>query len=90
MKLVWTLNAWDDYEFWQASDPKIMLKINDLIRSAKRTPFSGPGKPEPLKGDLAGFWSRRISGEHRFVYRVAGSGDDQRLEILQCRFHYRK
>ncbi|MGI2031566.1 Txe/YoeB family addiction module toxin [Rhizobium panacihumi] len=90
MKLVWTLNAWDDYEFWQSRDPKMVLKINELIRSAKRTPFAGPGKPEPLKGDLAGFWSRRISGEHRFVYRVAGSGGDQRLEILQCRFHYRK
>ncbi|MGF9563744.1 Txe/YoeB family addiction module toxin [Neorhizobium sp. JUb45] len=90
MKLVWTLNAWDDYEFWQKNDPKIVEKINELIRSAKRTPFAGPGKPEPLKGDLTGFWSRRISGEHRFVYRMAGSGDDQRLEILQCSFHYRK
>ncbi len=88
MKLVWTANAWDDYEFWQETDMRMVEKINEIIKNSKRTPFAGLGKPEPLKGDLSCFWSRRITGEHRFVYRVAGSGDEQRLEILQCRFHY--
>lgn len=88
MKLVWTVEAWDDYEFWQKTDMRMVEKINEIIKNAKRTPFVGLGKPEPLKGDLSGFWSRRITGEHRFVYRVAGSGDEQRLEIVQCRFHY--
>ncbi|AYC99884.1 Txe/YoeB family addiction module toxin [Neorhizobium sp. NCHU2750] len=90
MKLVWTPNSWEEYEFWQKTDMQMVEKINDLIRNAKRTPFQGLGKPEPLKGDLAGFWSRRISGEHRFVYRVAGSANAQQIEIIQCRFHYRK
>ncbi|CAN7433045.1 Txe/YoeB family addiction module toxin [Agrobacterium sp. LC34] len=88
MKLVWSLSSWDDYEFWQRTDARMVEKINDLIRNAKRTPFSGLGKPEPLKGDMAGYWSRRITGEHRFVYRVSGSGSEQKLEIIQCRFHY--
>ncbi len=90
MKLVWTTNAWDDYEFWQQTDPRMVARVNDLIRNAKRTPFADIGKPEPLKGDLAGYWSRRITGDHRLVYAVAGSGAEQRLEILQCRFHYQK
>ncbi|POO57727.1 Txe/YoeB family addiction module toxin [Agrobacterium rosae] len=88
MKLVWTENAWDDYEFWQKTDLRMVEKINEIIKNAKRTPFAGLGKPEPLKGNLSGCWSRRITGEHRFVYRVAGSGEEQRLEVLQCRFHY--
>ena len=90
MKLGWTENAWDDYEFWLRTDLKMIAKINELIRNAKRTPFTGLGKPEPLKGDLTGFWSRRIAGDHRLVYSVSGSGQEQRLDILQCRFHYRK
>ncbi|MDO1581537.1 Txe/YoeB family addiction module toxin [Rhizobium oryzicola] len=90
MKLVWTANAWEDYEFWQKTDPRMVEKINELIRNAKRTPFSCLGKPEPLKGDLTGFWSRRITGDHRLVYRVAGSNDEQRLEIIQCRYHYQR
>ena len=89
MKLAWTENAWEEYEFWQKNDQQTVNKINGLLRNAKRTPFAGLGKPEPLKGDLSGFWSRRISGEHRLVYRVSGSGDDQQLEIIQCRFHYK-
>lgn len=64
-------------------------KINILIRECMRTPFSGTGKPEPLKGELQGFWSRRITGEHRLVYRVTGSGDAQELQIAACRYHYR-
>ncbi|MVA56160.1 Txe/YoeB family addiction module toxin [Agrobacterium vitis] len=90
MKLGWTENALDDYEFWLQTDLKMVSKINDLIRNAKRTPFTGLGKPEPLKGDLAGFWSRRIAGDHRLVYCVSGSGQEQRLDIVQCRYHYRK
>ncbi|MFP3546137.1 Txe/YoeB family addiction module toxin [Rhizobium sp. SIMBA_035] len=90
MKLIWTINAWDDYEFWQQTDQKMVSKINELIKTTKRMPFAGPGKPEPLKGDLAGYWSRRITGEHRFVYRVTGSGNEQQLEIIQCRFHYHR
>ena len=90
MKLVWTPNAWEEYEFWQQNDMNMVAKINDLIRNAKRTPFVGLGKPEPLKGDLAGFWSRRITGDHRLVYRVSGAGAAQQLEVIQCRFHYEK
>ena len=89
MKLVWTQNAWDDYEFWLATDRDMVIKIHALIKDAKRSPFSGLGKPEPLKGNLAGFWSRRITGDHRLVYEVAGSGSEQRLQIIQCRYHYR-
>ena len=90
MKLVWTPNAWEEYEFWLQNDMKMVEKINDLIRNTKRTPFAGLGKPEPLKGDLAGFWSRRITGDHRMVYRVSGTGIAQNLEVIQCRYHYEK
>jgi toxin YoeB len=90
MKLVWTPNSWEEYEFWQKNDMQMVEKINELVRNCKRTPFQGLGKPEPLKGDFAGFWSRRISAEHRFVYRVSGSHEAQQLEIVQCRFHYKK
>ena len=90
MKLLWTANSWEEYEFWQKSDQKMVEKINDLIKDTKRSAFKGLGKPEPLKGDLTGFWSRRILGEHRLVYRVTGKGDAQQLEIIQCRFHYEK
>lgn len=65
-------------------------KINELIKDTKRSQFAGLGKPEPLKGDLSGFWSRRILGEHRLVYRVSGKGSTQQIEIIQCRFHYQK
>lgn len=84
MQLVWQTNAWEDYLYWQEQDKKIMLRINDLIKDAMRSPFKGIGKPEPLKGDLAGFWSRRITDEHRLVYAVK----EKRLHIIQCRFHY--
>ncbi len=89
MKIVWTADAWDEYAQWQMRDPKIALKINEIVADIRRTPFSGIGKPEPLKADMSGFWARRINDEHRLVYRVTGKrGVDQRLEILQCRFHY--
>jgi toxin YoeB len=88
VNVVWFSKAWGDYVAWQEQDPAGASKVNDLIESARRTPFQGLGKPEPLKQQLAGWWSRRITREHRFVYRVAGTGDEQRLEILSCRFHY--
>ncbi len=88
MKVVWFGEAWTQYIAWQTDDADISAKINDLIKDALRTPFQGIGKPEPLRQSLSGWWSRRITREHRLVYRVVGSGEDQRLEILSCRFHY--
>ena len=88
MKLLWASDAWDDYVQWQQSDAVTLARINTLLAEIRRQPFKGLGKPEPLKGNLAGWWSRRITGEHRLVYRVAGSGETQRVEIVQCRYHY--
>lgn len=90
MRLVFSGAAWTDYLFWQANDPKIAARINELIRDAMRSPFQGLGKPEPLRNELAGWWSRRISEEHRLVYRMSGKGDGQAIEIAQCRFHYHR
>lgn len=84
MKLVFAQQAWEDYLYWQAQDAKILDRLNTLIRECQRTPFSGTGKPEPLRGDLRGWWSRRITLEHRLVYRVEGES----LFIAQCRYHY--
>lgn len=84
MKLVFHETAWEDYLYWQVHDPKLLRRINDLIRECTRTPFKGTGKPEPLKGSLSGWWSRRINREHRLVYRP----DGDRLLIAQCRHHY--
>ena len=88
MKLLWASDAWDDYVQWQQSDTVTLARINTLLAEIRRQPFKGPGKPEPLKGSLAGWWSRRITCEHRLVYRVAGTGETQRIEIVQCRYHY--
>jgi toxin YoeB len=88
MKLIFAPQACEDYMFWQANDPAVLERLNTLIRECRRTPFSGIGKPEPLKGDLKGWWSRRITLEDRLVYRVVGTGDEQRLEIAQCRLNY--
>ncbi|MCK2053581.1 Txe/YoeB family addiction module toxin [Methylobacterium sp. 37f] len=87
MTLVWSDHAWDDYLHGQAADRTTLQRITVLIGEARRHPFQGVGKPEPLKGHLKGWWSRRMTGEHRLVYRVAGQGPDQALEILQCRWH---
>lgn len=84
MKLIFDEHAWDDYLYWQRHDPALLQRLNDLIKECLRTPFSGRGKPEPLRGSLSGFWSRRITREHRLVYRV----DGDRLLIAQCRYHY--
>jgi toxin YoeB len=88
MKVLFTENAWSSFEYWIESDPQMVLKIKEIIASIQRTPFSGLGKPEPLKYDLKGYWSRRISGEHRLVYSISGIGRDQICTIVQCRFHY--
>ncbi|MCL6708417.1 Txe/YoeB family addiction module toxin [Pseudomonas sp. R2.Fl] len=88
MKLIFSGRAWSDYLFWRENDPRTLDKVNALIKECQRTPFSGSGKPEPLKGELKGFWSRRITAEHRLVYRVTGTGEGQSLEIAACRYHY--
>ena len=84
MNIVFHANAFDQYLEWQRLDRALLAKINRLIAECQRHPFEGTGKPEPLRGDYSGWWSRRIDREHRLVYRVVG--DD--LEILSCRFHY--
>ena len=88
MKLVFWPTAWADYLHWQTEDQKTLNRLNALLKEVMRDPFSGIGKPEPLGGNLSGWWSRRISGEHRLVYRVSGRGDAQALEVAQCRYHY--
>ncbi|HZL13067.1 MAG TPA: Txe/YoeB family addiction module toxin [Verrucomicrobiae bacterium] len=84
MKLMFAEQAWEDYLFWQQTDKRITRRIHELIKDATRNPFSGLGKPEPLRHALAGFWSRRITEEHRMVYRVAGNN----LLLAQLRYHY--
>ena len=89
MKLIqWTKKAWSDYVYWQAGDQSVVDKINLLIKECLRQPFEGLGKPEPLKGQLAGLWSRRLTAEHRFIYTVSGKPPEQVLHIVACRFHY--
>ena len=89
MRVHFTANGWNDYRHWLENDPTILTRINALIKDARRTPFQGLGKPEALKRELAGWWSRRITSEHRLVYRVQGQpGVNQRLEIAICRNHY--
>jgi len=84
--LVWTGDAWKDYVYWQEQDRKILKRINKLILHTQREPFQGLGKPEPLKENLSGFWSRRIDDSNRLVYVV----DDDRITIISCRYHYEK
>ncbi len=84
MQLVWDPYAWDDYLYWQQADKKIVSRINELIKDCLRSPFKGIGKPEPLKGNYSGYWSRRITDEHRLIYKIK----EERLHIVQCRFHY--
>ncbi|MBV9066224.1 MAG: Txe/YoeB family addiction module toxin [Methylobacteriaceae bacterium] len=88
MRLVFADQGWDDYIYWQKNDRNVLDRINSLLKECQRTPFTGTGKPEPLKGDLKGWWSRRITLEDRLVYRVTGKGSDQQIEIAQCRYHY--
>jgi toxin YoeB len=86
MRLLWSDEAWEDYVHRHQNDPKVLQTINDLIRDIRREPFKGLGKPEPLKHTLSGWWSRRITRDHRLVYRVSGR-DAELLEIIQCRYH---
>ncbi len=85
-RIIFTKNSWEDYISWQSEDKKMLRKINELIKDIQRTPFYGKGKPEPLKYDLAGFWSRRIDREHRLIYQV----EKNKILIYSCRFHYDK
>jgi toxin YoeB len=84
LRLIFAEQAWEDYLYWQKTDPKILKRINQLIKDTIRDPFEGIGKPEPLKHALSGYWSRRINDEHRLVY----SANDDALLIAQCRYHY--
>ncbi len=86
MKIMFSKNSWEDYIFWQTNDKKMLRKINELIKDIQKTPFEGKGKPEPLKYDLSGFWSRRIDREHRLVYQV----EEKKILIYSCRYHYDK
>ena len=88
MDLRFSNEAWDDYQFWLATDKKVRRRLNTLIRDVTRSPFEGIGKPEPLKESLSGWWSRRITEEHRVVYRVVGDSADRIIEIASCRYHY--
>jgi toxin YoeB len=88
VKVAFWPTAWEDYRHWPEHDPKIVDKLHALIEECRRHPFKGTGKPERLAGNLAGWWSRRINHEHRLVYRVAGAGKEQALQIAQCRYHY--
>lgn len=88
MIVVFDSDGWADFLHMQANEPKLFKRLVELIEQCRRHPFTGTGKPEPLRDNWSGFWSRRINDEHRLVYRVIGKGDDQRLEIAQCRFHY--
>lgn len=89
MNLVFSAHAWEDFEYWLEQDPDTAEKIRDLLRDIRRTPFRGLGKPEPLRFDLKGYWSRRITGEHRLVYKIEGTkGRNQSCIVIQCRFHY--
>jgi toxin YoeB len=83
-KLAWTLDAWADYVYWQTQDKKTLKRINRLIKDSLREPFVGIGKPEPLRENMAGLWSRRIDDTNRLVYAV----DDSHLTIVACRYHY--
>jgi len=89
MNVEFTAHAWEEFSYWIDNDNSAVVKIKELIKSIKENPFKGLGKPEPLKHSLKGYWSRRITGEHRFVYKISGKkGVDQRCTIIQCRFHY--
>jgi len=84
MSLLWTDEAWKDYLYWQSQDRKTLKRINQLVRDIQRSPYAGIGKPEPLKGELSGWWSRRIDETNRLVYRLKGDF----IEIAQSRGHY--
>jgi toxin YoeB len=84
-----TDEGWEDYLYWVENDRKMLARVNEVIRDTRRSPFTGIGKPEPLKNKYQGWWSRRINQEHRLIYRVTETGPDQVLQIAACRLHYR-
>ena len=86
MKLIWSTISWEEYLYWQKVDKSKVKRINELLKSCMRTPFEGVGKPESLKGDLQGYWSRRITSEHRLVYKYT----DDEIRVASCRYHYNK
>ena len=86
MRIAFDRDGWDDYLHWQATDAKVLARLNALLEECMRDPFRGTGKPEPLKKNLAGWWSRRITSEHRLVYRVRGEAEGRTLEVLACRY----
>ncbi len=88
MRTIFSTRGWADYVALFETDARTLRKLNRLIEDCKRDPFRGIGKPEPLKDNLKGWWSRRVTEEHRLVYRLVGSGNEQFIEIAQCRFHY--
>lgn len=86
MNVIWSDESWNDFEYWLDNNKKIVKRIRKLIKDIRRHPFEGIGKPEPLKGDMSGLWSRRINDEHRLIYFVDNDG----LKIVSARFHYSK
>lgn len=84
MKIIWSEKSWNDYLYWQNTDKQILKKINKLIKDIQRNPFDGMGKPEPLKYQFSGFWSRRITDEHRLIYEAC----ENSIAIASCRYHY--
>ena len=84
MKIIWSVKSWDDYLYWQNTDKQLVKKINQLIKDIQRDPFDGIGKPEALKHQFSGFWSRRITDEHRLVYEITQNS----IAIASCRYHY--
>jgi toxin YoeB len=88
MKVKWSPQAAEEFQYWKKTNPKNVRRIRELIKSIQDNPFKGLGKPEPLKENWSGYWSRRIAGEHRLVYRVDGISPNNVLTIAQCRFHY--
>ena len=91
MNIEFTPNAWDEFNYWVETDISYVIKIMELVNSIKQDPFRGIGKPEPLKQQLKSFWSRRITQEHRLVYKITGKKRiDQKCTIVQCKYHYKK
>ncbi len=86
MKIIFTEEGWEDYLWFQETDKKLLKRLNALIKEIQKTPFDGTGKPEPLRANLSGYWSRRVSIEHRLVYKVT----KEEIVIVACRFHYRE
>ncbi|MBB1245213.1 Txe/YoeB family addiction module toxin [Streptomyces durbertensis] len=87
MKVLFLDDGWDDYLWWQANDRKLLKRINHFIADIDRNGHEGIGKPEPLRSDLSGYWSRRVDSEHRLVYRI---GEDDTIHVVACRFHYER